>query len=81
MILLRSRWEELNADKPEVLKKTKCYKQKVNLDGKIVTREMTKAYKDPEGEWDFEEVQGKQVRKSETVDSGAFQVVEDQVSF
>ena len=76
--MLVHRWENINKDKPDVLKRTKYFKHKVRENGKWVMKECVKVYNQVEGEFDFEETQGRRVAKNEAVDTGAFELCEDQ---
>ena len=70
LIVLVSRWEEINKDRPDILRRTKYFKKKVRIEGRWVEKEFTKVYKDEEGEWEFEESQSKWVTQSEAVNTG-----------
>ena len=67
-----------NVNHLEILRKTKYIPHRVKVNEKYVVKQFVKVYDLPEGEYFFEEVQGKSVIKDQEIDSGAYALTDGQ---
>ena len=74
----KSKFEEQNQDRPAMLKKAQYFPRRVREGDKYTVKMFTKVYNEEEGEYLFEEIQGKTIIRNQTIDDGSYSVAEDQ---
>lgn len=74
----KSKFEEMYKNRPDILRKAKFFPRRVREGGKYSVKQFTKVYKQEDGVYDFEEVQGQTVVREQMIDDGTHNVAEDQ---
>ena len=78
--LEKSLFLERYKDEPELIRQAKFFPVRIRDEntGRWVMEEHTKVYKQVKGEWEFKETVTNQVKSSQVIDDGRFQLVENQ---
>ena len=78
--LEKSLFLERYKDEPELIRQAKFFQARIRDEntGRWVMEEHTKVYKQVKGEWEFKETVTSQVKSSQVIDDGRFQLVENQ---